>query len=70
MLLGVLNRWTRYVAIGAKHTAVALLGLDYFMARIALIEKLAVIHWHGYWLHMTTVWAFQVAFESHVHSAI
>jgi len=60
-----LIRRARRIPIGTKHAAITRLGFHQFVARFALVEKLAIIHRHRYSLYMATVRAFQVAFGLH-----
>jgi len=47
----------------------AVFGLHYFVARVALIKKLAIVNGHRYSFHMAAVRALQIAFALHVHTA-
>jgi hypothetical protein len=61
----ILHRRAWRIPIGTKHAAITRLGFRQFVARFALVEKLAIIHRHRYSLYMATVRAFQVAFGLH-----
>jgi len=43
----------------------SILGLNDFVARVALIEELTEIQWHYYLFHMATVRTLQITFKFH-----
>lgn len=61
----LLDRRTFDRPIGAKHTAIALLGFQQSPARLAIIEKLAGIGRHDLFFVMTAVRTRNGRFENH-----
>jgi hypothetical protein len=57
-LMWFLNRRAWHITIRTKHAAIPLFGFHYFVARLAVVGKLAVIQWHDYLFRMATVWTF------------